>query len=1360
MFCKKIVRARAIALACGLLLAILIVAGKPAAAGQQQAQAGLAGDADGKPTFLAVVGFETSARTPEESSFGAALGQELTTRLAMDSTHLAMVERLQLNEILAARGVVKCMLDLGHQPGAVGQEDPEGKPAAEALRAELAQTGDSAQRRLYGADYLLLGFVRCGEKSLVADTRLDTVANGVVRMGVTAEVKRTPEGLEHDLQDLAVALTVKWCEKLGVQVTAEMTRVSEDKPGLYLAWCQAQEHLLRGEFEQCEQVASEALRTVPGDRLLEALSETRDLAYERLIDREKPGSAAWQKWVDENISKAEAALGYARALKTVAAYYAGRAQERAGNLEAAENLYRECLCERPTRVLWDYEAGGDIGTPVVTGQIAYAGSKDGYLRAFDAKTGKVLWGSRAEGRIDTPVVVDGVAYAGSDDHLLRAFDATTGKLLWSFDSECATWPRPIVVSEGVVCTVFGEEHFRSFDANTGKLLWKFDTDKGVAAWVITGHTALVASEDQHLRAFEAGTGQLLWDAGTPYRVDSLKPVDGIVFALLGYVRAGDALGAYEIRSGRLLWGVKCEGIQAPVVAGGLVYTGADDDHLRAFVAQTGKLVWDRKLQSYETPPVVDGVVYATENGDLRALDARTGKLQWHFQADKWTGTPAVVDGVAYAYDSSHLRAFDAKTGQALWAVVAEGGDDRPLIADGAAYCRSADNHLRAFDAETGNLLFDFVSRNLFHLPAVFSGIAYAGSMDHHLRAFDTAKPAGPDYAERATGRLMQCLANDRQSAEALRLGARLCRETTARAPETSRALQAAASEAWPELAEARMGLHPRLGSHAGPPQLSWDLALGETGPAARSVSLYGLVLSDGVAYAGWDDGRVQAIDTAKGTVLWEVSVTSLSRAPVIANGVVFATGYEGMTALAAKTGKILWRSAALCLDPPVIVNGVGYAAAFENGGRYAPAFLNGHHYLRAFDPSTGKVLWDFEDEGMMGTPVVADGVAFVASPGSDIQAIDTRTGKQLWAVNAVLGMPAVADGTIFVCRWNGDIRALEAATGKLRWSFPTAEGLDQPVPANGAVYAGSEDGHLRALSAQSGKLLWDFDAGNKVLSPTVVKGVVYTVSYNKDTRFQNQKYADHLPEDGHLYALDARTGKPLWHFAVGQGIDTLPAVRDGLVFAPSKDNHVRVFDAHGGKLLFDYEAGAAVCVQAIGSNALYYVGSDDGHVCAFDVAEIKAGVAPKLTWCSDVQFWSYLIWGKGGLAVRKVADGVALNQILKYDTWSSADALAVEIDRLARLAEQPNRLGDWDGRLALSLDPATLCPPELKVVQPELSAQGVRPAAQFYLWAARRDDPSSRVRLEYAREALRLAPGWAEAKRLLTRPNKADQAQP
>jgi len=321
------------------------------------------------------------------------------------------------------------------------------------------------------------------------------------------------------------------------------------------------------------------------------------------------------------------------------------------------------------------------------------------------------------------------------------------------------------------------------------------------------------------------------------------------------------------------------------------------------------------------------------------------------------------------------------------------------------------------------------------------------------------------------------------------------------------------------------------------------------------------------------------------------------------------------------------------------------------------------------------------------------------------------------------------------------LTVVEARTGKPVRSVPGDLRTSATCPSlvvNGVLYAESylADGlaRLQAFDAAKGALLWEceYDTSDGY---EVFDGVAY------------------VSLDSHLRALDARSGAPLWGFEAGRRV-RLANVVGGRVYAAVSDaDHVWALDAKTGALLWDIEACYATIVDGV-----LYIGRFDGLLRAFDVATITSGPPPEATWSSDAQLWSYVIWGKAGLAVRTAVDGFALSQILRYGTWASADALAAGIDELAKLADKEDGLGDWDGPIALSLDPAGLCPPELKSrVHAELTAQGVRPAAQFYLSAARaNDDP--RKALEYAQEALRLGPQWDEARQCAQELRQGDSA--
>ena len=153
------------------------------------------------------------------------------------------------------------------------------------------------------------------------------------------------------------------------------------------------------------------------------------------------------------------------------------------------------------------------------------------------------------------------------------------------------------------------------------------------------------------------------------------------------------------------------------------------------------------------------------------------------------------------------------------------------------------------------------------------------------------------------------------------------------------------------------------------------------------------------------------------------------------------------------------------------------------------------------------------------------------------------------------GTPIVKDGIMYIATGNDDVYALDAKTGALIWEHKS--GIDQAINTvccgwdnrgvavgEGKVFVGQLDGTFVALDARTGNLLWQTligkwqDGYTITAAPLYYKGVVYTGISGGDREAR-----------GKLAALDAKTGKELWHFwtvpGPGElGCDTWPSPND------------------------------------------------------------------------------------------------------------------------------------------------------------------------------------------------------------------------
>lgn len=236
---------------------------------------------------------------------------------------------------------------------------------------------------------------------------------------------------------------------------------------------------------------------------------------------------------------------------------------------------------------WDFY----VSSPVVAGDVAVYGGRDGAVHAVDIATGGELWSFATGGAVRaTPAVAGGVVFAGGMNGILYALDAATGRERWRFDTAGNTYfPRGEVQSSPAVAdgtVVFGarDGFLYALDAATGEERWRFD-HKG--SWVITspavadGAVVAGSSDGEFVQAVDLATGKERWRYDTHARVfSSPAVVDG-----LAYVGTWDGtLLGIDLRSGAVKARTLAESaiMSSPVLADGRLLVGSDDDCLYAF----------------------------------------------------------------------------------------------------------------------------------------------------------------------------------------------------------------------------------------------------------------------------------------------------------------------------------------------------------------------------------------------------------------------------------------------------------------------------------------------------------------------------------------------------------------------------------------------------------------------------------------------------------------------------------------------------------------------------------------------------------------------------------------------------------
>ncbi|MFF7049015.1 PQQ-binding-like beta-propeller repeat protein [Streptomyces griseorubiginosus] len=322
-------------------------------------------------------------------------------------------------------------------------------------------------------------------------------------------------------------------------------------------------------------------------------------------------------------------------------------------------------------------------------------------------------------------------------------------------------------------------------------------------------------------------------------------------------------------------------------------------------------------------------------------------------------------------------------------------------------------------------------------------------------------------------------------------------------------------------------------------EVGWTYAVqglgGRRGPCAA-------VPPDGTrVYVGGADGAMHALDL-RGRPVWRTPLGGEAMSPLATEDGVYClveNDREGASALCAlgPRGKVRWKKAFAANSQFPVASGrlvlVSYGDGSDAGG------------VRAYAPD-GSVRWSTPtDAAPTSEPLVADGVVYVGTFGDEIQALDAKTGRRLWATKAGTdtGRPALVGGTLLVGSGGEQMLHGLSRGGRLLWNSANDKVYGSRyftcVPFAGLGVTAS-DFELVALDPTDGSTAWSFqftDDGSQYSDPVVHGDTVY------------------VRRGSTLYGLD-RKGRRVWRKRVegGASVGTQsPVVRDGRVYVATAD---------------------------------------------------------------------------------------------------------------------------------------------------------------------------------------------------------------
>src|SRR5579885_380695 len=252
-----------------------------------------------------------------------------------------------------------------------------------------------------------------------------------------------------------------------------------------------------------------------------------------------------------------------------------------------------------------------------------------------------------------PAYADGKLYVASVDGKLAALDAATGKTVWEDDTRTHGW----------------------FGFGKGK---RYPDALYAGGPAVSGDLLVVGTLDGHVYGMDAGSGKQRWAAELSDEVVSPPVIDqGVVYA-----RTNDGrIYALDAASGARKWVndqaeiplLSLRGNGPLLVAHGVVFYGSDDGKVVALRSDTGSAQWQQQIAKGEGRSDIeklddsDGALqlsgdtlYATAyHGDLVAIDAPDGKVNWNRPFSSYVGVAVAGKQLIGVDEDSVVWAFDA-----------------------------------------------------------------------------------------------------------------------------------------------------------------------------------------------------------------------------------------------------------------------------------------------------------------------------------------------------------------------------------------------------------------------------------------------------------------------------------------------------------------------------------------------------------------------------------------------------------------------------------------------------------------------------------------------------------------------------
>lgn len=331
----------------------------------------------------------------------------------------------------------------------------------------------------------------------------------------------------------------------------------------------------------------------------------------------------------------------------------------------------------------------------------------------------------------------------------------------------------------------------------------------------------------------------------------------------------------------------------------------------------------------------------------------------------------------------------------------------------------------------------------------------------------------------------------------------------------------------------------------------------------------------------------------------------LAPAPIVTEHMVIAMDGSGVISSHDRRdiSHVLWiNEDALENDEPSILGG---GIAVEGGSVYA---TTGYGSLLAIDQKTGKTLWKAKvGAPVRGAPDTLDPFVIVLTADNQTIAFDSKTGTPIWNHRGIketsgyfsMTSPVIAEGLVFVAYSSGELFALRLETGRPVWADSVSSnnrtsalsgfaGINaDPMVQDGVVYTVGAAGGMIASAVLNGRPLWQQDIAS-IVTPWGAGNMIFVLS-------GRHELAGIFKRDGQVtFRVDLAEADNL-------GRDTTPKlfapiVLNGDVCVLSEEGLLRCYDPTTAKRTRRVELDDNIAAPPVVAGGVMYLITSDGSL--------------------------------------------------------------------------------------------------------------------------------------------------------------------